>query len=124
MKGVVVFLVVLAVIVGAFASKGNSKKPATSAASSSASVSSCSLHGKTVLTGIPADASRFQFEFIGGGFTGHSWHTDWLPNDTSVRNGTFWIYTLGDNGTNPTGVSAKVQMSDGSVAATGLQDCY
>lgn len=109
-----------------------SKARGGSVVASTAFVSRCSLgkdaagylHGKTVLSGIPSGAATFRFDFIGGGLTGHGWHTDWLPNDHMVKNGTFWIYTLGDSGTTPSGVTAELRMSDGSTATTDLQECY
>lgn len=104
--------------------KGSGSGPAAAQPASSAELSKCDVGGRTVLTGIPVDATQFRFKFIGGGFTGHEWHTDWLPNDSEVKGGTYWIYTLGDQGTTPSGVTGEVQMSDGSTVETDQQLCY
>jgi hypothetical protein len=117
-------VLVVVAIVATHHGGGSASDAAQPAASPAATISQCQVGGKTVLTGIPADAQSFRFKFIGGGFTGHSWHTDWLPNDNQVQAGTYWVYTLGDYGTKPTGVTGEVQMSDGSTVETDLQVCY
>jgi len=122
---VVIGLLVLVAIIRISANGGGGERRSPAApAASTAKVSRCAAGGRTVLTGIPVDATQFRFKFIGGGFTGHGWHTDWLPNDSQVKSGTYWIYTLGDRGTTPSGVTGEVQMSDGATAETDQQLCY
>jgi hypothetical protein len=124
---IVIGLVVVAVTIAA-AAQGHGGTDTNSVAQSTAvpglEVSSCEVGGKTQLAGIPLDATQFRFVFMGGGLTGHTWHTDWLPNDKQVKDGAYWIYTLGDSGTTASGVTGEVEMSDGSTASTDLQICY
>lgn len=121
---IVIGIVVAAVIVAVARGHGSGNTTAQPAAAAGVKVSRCEVGGKTWLAGIPLDATQFRFVFQGGGLTGHTWHTDWLPNDTQVNDGAYWIYTLGDSGTTATGVTGEVDMSDGSTASTDLQVCY
>ena len=126
-RGVIIVIIVGIVVAARLSGNHNGSGTSRAASSTSASslkVSRCEAGGKTVLTGIPVDATDFRFRFIGGGFTGHSWHTDWLPNDSQVKGGTYWIYTLGDGDTTASGVTGEVEMSDGSTVETDLQACY
>lgn len=112
------------IVIIALGHHGGNSSSAAAQPASTATISRCAAGGRTVLTGIPVNATQFRFKFIGGGFTGHSWHTDWLPNDSQVKGGTYWILTLGDYGTTPSGVTGEIQMDDGSTVETDLQACY